>query len=125
MRRELVIPFELSRPRLERDDGSRIKIVALALVAVVIRAGIAGGPVKERRFRIVGAREPSRGTAMLERPPAPRFRARLAGRRNGPEAPGVLTGGGLIGIDKSTDSFVAARHAGDHQVVDHQRRTGR
>ena len=44
VRRELEIPLQLSRLRIERQDAARVKIVARAHGTVVVGRRIAGGP---------------------------------------------------------------------------------
>src|SRR5260370_144463 len=124
MWRELVMPFQLPHRRVERQDGRGVEIVALPLVAVVVWARIAGGPVEKVRFGIVRAREPSGAATVLDRATAPGFRRRLARRRNGPEAPHALARRGFVCVQESADAFISAGDAGYDQIVDHQRGAG-
>ena len=66
VRRELVVPLQLAGRGIERQHGIGIQIVALALVAVEIRTGIADGPEQRVGFGIVGAGEPGRRAAVLD-----------------------------------------------------------
>src|SRR5262249_55505303 len=47
VRCELKIPLELAGPGFERQNRVTVKVVALSVVAVVVKAGIAGRPVDE------------------------------------------------------------------------------
>src|SRR5438309_1843239 len=114
MRRELVMPLQFSGFGIERQHGRRIEVIAFALVPVVIRTGIAGGPVNQSALRIVRAREPGGATAVLGSAAVPRFGSRFARRGNRPETPRALAGGSFVGIQKSPDSFIAARDSGNH-----------
>src|SRR2546428_13600201 len=87
MWRELKMPFEFSRVRVERQHRVAVKIVAVSLGAVVVGAGIAWGPVQQPRLRIVGASEPRRGAAVLDRTSPPRFGTWPAWCRAPPESP--------------------------------------
>src|ERR1019366_6193922 len=92
VRRELVVPFQLPRGGVERQHGRGVQIVSLTLVTVVVRAWIAGGPVKQLGFRVVSAGEPGGAATVLQRPTAPTLRPRLTRRRDGPEPPDALAG---------------------------------
>ena len=61
---------------------------------------------------------------MLDGAADPCVRSRFAARRNGPEPPDALAGRGPVGIHESSNAFVPARHTGDHEIVDDQRRAG-
>ena len=124
VRRELEVPLQLAGVRIEREDRVRVEVVALALVAVVVGTRIAGRPVEQARFGIVGAGQPGGGAAVLDRLADPRLRAGLAGRGHGPEPPHALAGRGPVRVEESADALVAARDAGDHQIVDDERRAG-
>ena len=69
VRRELVIPFQLAGLRIQRHDRIGVEVVALAIVAVVIRTGIADRPVHRVELRIVGAGIHVAPHGMLERLP--------------------------------------------------------
>ena len=49
VRRELEMPLQFARVRVEREDGIRVQVVALPLVAVVVGTGIASRPVQQAR----------------------------------------------------------------------------
>ena len=81
VRRELVIPLELSRVRVERHHRAGVQIVARAPVRIMRLARIPDPPERQVRVRIVGAHVPHRAAAGL---PAivrrPGFVPRLARR---------------------------------------------
>ena len=116
---ELVVPLQLSGNRFERYHRSCVEIVALALIAVIVGAGIAGRPIEQLGLRIVGAREPGGPAPVLDGPPDPRFRPRLAARGNRPEPPRPFAGRSFVSVQESADPLVSARNPGNHQVVDH------
>ena len=66
VRGELVVPLQLAAGRIEREEAVRIQVVADALIAVVVRSGIARRPEQRIGVRIVGAREPGIAAAMLD-----------------------------------------------------------
>src|SRR5262249_14778542 len=43
---------------------------------------------------------------------------------NSPEPPHSLSGGSLVRVEESSNAFIASGNAGNHQVLDHQRRGG-
>ena len=91
------MPLQLSRGHIQRQNGTGVKIVAVPVIAVEIRAGVSGGPVHRSGFGIVAAGEPRRATAVIDIAPIPGFRTRLATRRNRPEAPHLFAGGLVVG----------------------------
>src|SRR4030095_13324225 len=110
---------------VERDNRSGVKVVAFARRTVVIRTGIAGAPVGQVQLRIVGARHPDRSAASLPRlliGAAPGGVARVVGSRSGVEAPHLLAGVDVVGVDEAADAVLGAGDAGDHLVLHHQRR---
>ena len=121
VRRELVIPLELTGLCFQRQDRIAIQVVAFAIIAIVVGAGVAGSPVHKVKLRIVSAGHPRRARAMLGVLALPCFRSRLARLGHRPESPHFLTGGLIVGTHKSTSAFIAARQARDDQVADHQR----
>ena len=123
MRGELIMPAQLSRPGLEREERIGVQVVALPLAAVSVRVGIAGRPEQRIGLGVVGSGQPRRTASFFEIDVAlPRFGAGLTSRGNGPEAPRLLAGRDAIGREKSANAFVAARHAGDDEIADHERR---
>src|SRR5712691_8917418 len=111
VRRELEMPFQCSRVRIERYHRVAVKIVALTLGAVVVGAGIARGPVQQPRLRIVGASQPRGGAAVLDRTSAPCFRTWLATGRDRPESPDALARCGSVRIEEFPNPFVDTRDA--------------
>src|SRR5581483_6780942 len=109
----LIKPLELAGLRVEREHGGAVEIVAFALIAVIVGAGIAGGPVEQTGFRIICAGEPRGCAAMLCRGAVPGLKAWFAGRRDCPEAPHMLASGRFISVQKSAYAFIAAGNAGN------------
>ena len=122
VRRELVIPLELSGLGVESQDAVGVKVVALALVAVVFGGGIAGGPVDGIELGVVGAGEPGRRSAMLDACALPGLRFRLARQRHRPEAPDFFAGGLIVGGDETARAAFAASRTGHDQIADGERR---
>ena len=86
---------------------------------------ISGRPEQRVGLGIVGAGQPRRAAALFEIDVAlPRFGAGLASRGNRPEAPGLLAGVDAVRGKESANAFVAARHAGDDEIADDERRHG-
>jgi len=44
--RELVIPFDLARFRVEREDAIGVEVVAGTVAIIAVGPGVAGGPVE-------------------------------------------------------------------------------
>ena len=124
VRRGLVIPFQLAGFGIEGNDGRRIKVVALALVAVVVGAGIAGRPIEDVELGVEGAREPGDAAGVFDRFSAPSLRAGLAGFRDGPEAPNLLASLRIPCGDKTARSLFAARCAGYDESIGDEGRGG-
>src|SRR5262249_11890211 len=125
VRRELKMPTHFPGINVERDKTVRIEVVARALVAVPIRAGIADAPIQEPEFGIVGTGHPRRAAAVLRAFATPSLVGDFVfGTRNGPETPDLRTGLGVVRIEKPADPRLAAGHAGDDLTVDRQRRAG-
>src|SRR5690349_22773735 len=108
MRRELEIPFEFARLCFERQNAIAIKVVAVAIVAVEIRTGIARRPVDQIELRIVSASHPGGRGAVLPRVSLPGFRTRLGRLWNRPEPPHFLAGRSFVGRDESAHALVTA-----------------
>src|SRR5438105_1859906 len=58
MRSELVIPLQLSRGGIEREDAIREQVIAASLAIVGIRPWVARGPVKSIGLQVIGTGEP-------------------------------------------------------------------
>ena len=86
-----------------------------------VGGGIPCAPVDEIQFRIVGAGDPGRRSALFPRVAGPGLVPRFAGTRNGVEPPGPLAGGGVVGVQKSPDAVFTARDAHDDLVLHGQR----
>src|ERR1041384_34563 len=108
VRSVLEVPAELAAERIERQHRIGVQIVAFALVAVIVRAWIAGSPEKLVGLGIISTREPCGSAAMLDRLAGPSFRQRLTRRGNCPETPDALAGRYLISGDEAAHSLIAA-----------------
>src|SRR4029077_12977352 len=132
-RRELIVPLQFSRVRVERDDRIGVEVVAGPLLAVVIRADVADAPVRQIQLRSGGAGQPNRSAAVfprvgiakafaLRRTALPRVRSLFAWRRNRVEAPRLFSCRHVIRGNESADAVLAAADADDHLVLDDERR---
>src|SRR5688572_6101435 len=121
---ELEVPFHFAGVEIERDQRGSIEIVALAPRTVVVGPGVPGGPVKCVRFRIVGAGEPRRCSAIFYEA-APSLRTRLAFRGHGVGAPYLLAGVGREGDQKSPNAAVPATGTNDYFVFRDENRSRR
>src|SRR5262249_50778140 len=128
VRRELVMPFELAGVGIDRDDGGAVEIVSNAVVAVVVGTGVAGAPHREVRLGIIGTGNPDGGSAMQVRVVGftvfaePCLVAGLAGSGNRVKAPDLLTRVHVERSEKAADTVFAAGDAGDHLILDGERR---
>src|SRR6185436_6255544 len=98
------------------------EVVALAILAEVVRIRIARAPVEQVELRIVAAGLPG-GTAAARQHVRirPGLAARLAARRNRVEAPDACTGLRIVRIDEPARRDVAAGNADNHLVLDDER----
>ena len=125
VRRELIVPAQLSGLRVEREDGIRVQVVALPLAAVGVRIRISRRPEQRVGLGVVGPGQPRRAAALFEiDAPLPRIGRRLAAGRHGPETPGLLAGVDAVRREEPANAFVTARHAGDDEIADDERRHG-
>ncbi len=109
---------------IERQDRIGVEVVAVAVVAVEIGAGIADRPVERVELRIVRAGHPG-GAATRARANSPsRFPnpARRASARS--RIARLLCRSLIEGGDESAHALIAARGAGDDQIADDERRGG-
>src|SRR5687768_6596562 len=65
MWRKLIMPFQFSGIGIKSDQRAAVKVVAQSRASIPVRARIAGSPIGEVGFRIVGARYPDRRTTGL------------------------------------------------------------
>src|SRR5712664_4156217 len=124
MLRKLKIPFELSRLRLKREQGITVEIVARAPLAAVRRRRIARGPKSSIGRGIVSPRDPRGRASDFPRVAFPRFMSRLAGTRDGVEAPFAFACRGVVRINEAANPILPARHSDNHEILDRQRRKG-
>src|SRR5258706_13183706 len=101
------MPLQLSRRHIQRQDRAGIKIDALPVIAVEIRACIASRPVHRLGFGIVAASEPRRTAAVIDITAIPGFRTWLAARWNRPEAPHLFASGLCITPPTASPTFLA------------------
>src|SRR6266446_9172256 len=119
---KLKIPFEPSRVRIKSEQGIAVEIVASAALTAIRRGRIAGGPESSIGRRIVSARDPCRCASDFPRVGFPAFMARLAGTRNGVEAPFAFAACSIVSINESANPIFAAGNADEHEILDHQGR---
>ncbi len=117
--RELEVPFELAGVRIEGNDAVGVEVVAGAHTGVPVWAGVAGAPVGEVEFGVVGAGEPDGAAAVDPGVAAPSFVAGLAFFGDGFEAPDFAASGCVVGSDEATDAELAAGGADDDFVFDY------
>ena len=124
VRRELEMPFQLSRVGIHRDEGTGVEVIARPHIAVPVGARIPDSPIDQVRFRIVRAGGPDGSPAMPPGIAAPAVMARLTRLRNGMEAPDFFPG--LRGIRRqiAADSQFSARRSHDDFIFYDQRRGG-
>ena len=123
MRRELVIPLQLTVVRLQCQYRGSVEVIALPLIAVHGRVRVAHAPEQRICLGVISARHPG-GAASAEPGQCgslPRLRFRLARRRNGPETPDPLAGSHVVGREEAAHSLIPARDSSDHHVFHHQR----
>ena len=80
------------------------------------RAGIARAPVEQLQLGVVGAGEPGGASAVLPGICSARASCRLPGlarRRHGPEAPELLAGLGVVGVQEAANARLAPADADD------------
>ena len=124
VRGELVVPLEHAGVGVERDHRVGVEVVALAVLAVEVRAGVAGAPVDQVQRRVERAGHPRGAAAALPRVAFPALAALLARAGHHPEAPGALAGGGVEGVDEAADAVLGAGDADHDLVLDDERRRG-
>ena len=119
----LVAPADGPVVGVEGDGRGRPLVVAPPHVAVP-GGGVPGVPVDEVQLGVVGARRPRRGAAVPPGVAGPRLVAGLAGAGNGVGGPARLAGHRVVGLDEAPDAVLAARHPGEDEAVDDERRAG-
>ena len=96
----------------------------MAIIAVVVEAGVAGGPIDEIELRIVRAGHPACTATMLGLLSLPCFGTGLAGIGYRPESPCFLAGRCVVCSDESAHAFITPGGAGDQEIA-HDERRGR
>src|SRR4051812_34040091 len=118
------MPFELAGVRIDGDDGGAVQVVSNAVVAVIVRTGVAGAPHGEVRLGVIGTGNPDGSSAVQVRVirfavlAEPGFVSLVTGSGNRVEAPDLLTGVHVEGSEEPADTVFAARDAGDHLILD-------
>src|SRR5439155_22308242 len=102
----------------QRDHAAAVKIRALAVVSVPVRAGIADPPIREVQIRIVRSGDPHGASARLPRVAGPAFETGLTRAGNGVKTPGFLSRLRVERRHEPADAVFAARRADDHFVFD-------
>src|SRR5262249_61896259 len=110
--------------RPDRQETGGGKAVPFPPRPRIVGVGVAGAPVDDVEWGIVGPRAPGwppatgPGVAVLR----PGLRARLARRRNGVAPPQFLAGFGVPAVEEAARRRFSAGHPGDqHAVGDHRR----
>src|SRR5450755_4842540 len=102
------MPLQLAGMRVERKNAIGVKVVAAALVAIVVFAWIPRRPEQRIGFGIVCAGEPGCRRAVLYAIAFPSFRTLLAARRHRPKTPHFLPGFLVVRGQKAAHTFFAA-----------------
>src|SRR5262249_55052758 len=117
VRRELIMPFQLSSICVKSNNRARVKIVTSAKVTVVVRPGIARSPIHQVQLWIVRAGVPRGRAAGLPRISRPSSEVRLARLRDCVEAPHALPSGRIIRVEKAGNTTLSSGHADYHFVL--------
>ena len=121
VRRELVVPLDLSGLGIKRQHRAGVEVVARPAGGIE-RARIADAPIDRVQFRIERAGDPGRSAAKLPGIARPGIVAGLAGRRDGIGAPEMLAGLRIPAVDEVAGAEFGAGNAGDHHAVGDERR---
>src|SRR5262249_61802553 len=125
VRRELEVPLQFSSVRVDGEQRARVEVVAGAIVAVVIRIGIAGAVVQQVEIRIVAAGHPrGRAASRSVLRVWPRLAGGLAWIRNRVEPPDARACRRVVGVDVAAARKIAAGDADDDLVPDDERSGG-
>src|SRR5262249_28168272 len=118
------MPFQLAGIGIEGNNGTSIEVVALALIAVAIRAWISDAPVCQVAVRIVGTCHPDRSSAVLPGIAVcrPSLMAGFARSGNGVKAPGFFPGLCIVCRDEAADAILATGGSNDNLVLHDQGR---
>src|SRR5438445_1888213 len=101
MRSKLEVPRHFARGRLQSQKRAGVKVIAQSRVAIPIWTRVACAPIKKIQVRIVRTGAPGRAGSGFPTLAAPALIARLAFRRDSPEAPQPLAGLRVIRIHKA------------------------
>jgi hypothetical protein len=87
VRRELVVPLQRARVRVQGDHRVAVEIVARARITVPVGAGISRSPMSKIEGRIIGARHPYGTSSALPRVALPGPTPGIAWSGDGVKAP--------------------------------------
>src|SRR3954471_14236120 len=99
--RELVVPSQLPGFCVQRYYAGRVKVVTLAFITDIVRAGIPRAPIDEIEARVIRTRGPGRSATVLQRLTNPGFRAWFAPRRDCVKPPYSLSRRCFVTVEKS------------------------
>src|SRR2546426_10854897 len=105
------MPLELPRIGVDRDCRIRVQVVALAIVAVPVRRGIACAPDDQVELGIVGTGHPGWRATVLPFVGWPGLIPFFTRSWNGPEPPAPSPGFRVVGVEESANPVFTARDA--------------
>ena len=121
---ELKVPLELAGIGIECEQRIGIEIVAAALVAFPVGAGVAGAPVNHVEFGVVAAGHPSGGGTIFVAIAEPGFGGLVSRSGQRGESPGLLACFGFVRGEVAAYAKLATGTADDDFVFDDERRDG-
>ena len=121
---ELVIPLAFSGIGIERQYAVREQVITEAGIAIPVRRGIAGGPVKQVELGVVRANSPGWGATGLVRGSRPGFITGLASGRHRVVTPDPLAGVYIVGIEESPHAVFATGNTDNGHILDDKRGRG-
>src|ERR1700722_9783441 len=118
------MPFQFAGVGIEGNDAIGVQVVAGTDGAIEIGRRIAGAPEQRIQIGGVGSGHPGGAPAAFVVFSRPAFGAGFAGSGNGPEAPLLFSGFGVVGGHETAHAIVTAGGAGQNCVVNDQRSAG-
>ncbi len=120
----LEVPAISAGLHIQRNDRGSKQVVAMAHIAVVIRAGIAGGEIQQTQLGIYCRCLPYGGAAVLPDRVVgtPGVVAKFTRAGDGVKSPLQRTVSGVEGFDSAAHAHFAAGKAGNHHAVVIERR---
>ncbi len=119
------MPFQFPGLAVQRENAIRVKIVAEAIIAVVLFRRIPCRPIHDVQYRIIGSDEPGGRAAVVDVLALPGFRTRLAALGDSPESPHFFSGRLIERNDESVGPVLAPGDAAQHQPVRQRQRCRR